>query len=155
MIKRWGLAILISISLAITLTAGLVYHYLSLLPDLVKPVKIAEAYALTDGGSLFVTFIAKDGRKIYIGIRGDLYSARKDFPLIYMRHPELIPYIYSPAPGSDSEKEYLDFLASWIHENVDQHLIKKIKRGEIEEFDLEQLQFVVVYEIYSLLLARN
>ncbi len=145
----------LTLILLIGISAGFIHHYLTKLPELEKPIRLGEAWALTDGGSLGAYLVGQDGQEFHFGVRGDLYTDRKKYPLYYTRYPALFSYQYSPDPGSDREKEFLDFLSTWMRENNDSQMMARLEQRSFNDFDQNDMKIVIVYEIYRILRDRN
>lgn len=130
-------------------------YYITSLPDLEEPVTIGEAWLVSDGGSISVSFVDGDGDAFQIGVRGDLTTNPEAFSFFYIRNPEWVPYVRWPAIGGRDEKAFLRFLDQWLQENVKPALREKLKSGGVQGLDQSEMEVAAVNRIYELLRGRN
>lgn len=103
-------------------------YYITSLPDLEEPITIGEAWLVSDGGSISVSFVDGDGDAFQIGVRGDLTT-----------NPEA----------------FLRFLDRWLQEKVKPALREKLKSGGVQGLDQSEMDVAAVNRIYELLRGRN
>ena len=143
-------------ALILLLLTGVAFqHYITSLPDLKEPVSIGEAWLMADGGSISASFVDKEGYEFHFGIRGDLKTDRRAFPLFYIRNPEMVPYVYWPTVGGPDERAFLRLLEGWINKNVSPEMRARLDEGDFEGFARPQMELAAVYGIYETLRDRN
>lgn len=77
-------------------------------PEMRSPIRITDAYALLDGGSIWIELTDAQGKRFAIEVSGSLHQRPEDFPVHIQRWWPVLPVPVRVSPGSDNGRALLE-----------------------------------------------
>ncbi len=98
------------IAVAAILVVAAAVHWLGgRTPEMRSPLRVSNAYALADGGSMWVELTDARGARVAISLQGSLHQQPERFPVSLQRWPPL-PLGVTVTPGSPDGRALLELV---------------------------------------------